>query len=140
LVVAGEKPTTVERNAINALGLSARVHFCSPNDRQLAYIYSRAACFVFPSLAEGFGITTLEAMSVGCPVALSRTPIFQEVGSDAALYFDPHSPNELAERVLEAGRPADRGIHSAKSLARVREFTPTRTLPLLVAAWRSLLS
>lgn len=138
LVVAGDAPDADERAALQAMGLAGRTHFISPNDRELAYVYGRAACFVFPSLAEGFGITTLEAMSAGCPVVLSRTPIFEEVGADAALYFDPHDPQELAARVLEASHPNDRPMRSALSLQRALEFTPQQTLPKLVAAWRGL--
>ena len=39
---------------------------------ELASLYRRAACLVFPSLYEGFGQPPLEAMASGCPVAASN--------------------------------------------------------------------
>jgi glycosyltransferase involved in cell wall biosynthesis len=140
LVVAGDRPNESELNAIAALGLAGKVHFIRPNDRELAYVYGQAACFIYPSLAEGFGITTLEAMTMGSPPVLSRIPIFQEVGADAALYFDPHNDAELAERVLEASHTPDRAQRAAAARARAAEFTPQVTLPRLAAAWRSLVA
>lgn len=59
------------------------------SDGELASLYKHAACFVFPSLYEGFGIPPLEAMARGCPVVASRAASIPEVCGDAAVYFDP---------------------------------------------------
>ncbi|HXE58506.1 MAG TPA: glycosyltransferase family 1 protein [Gemmatimonadales bacterium] len=66
------------------------------SDAQLRALYEHAACFVFPSLYEGFGLPPLEAMACGCPTIVSRTSSLPEVCGDAALYCDPHSPADLA--------------------------------------------
>lgn len=68
-------------------------------EEELVALYSQAQVFVFPSLSEGFGIPMLEAMACGCPVAASDRAALPEVGSDAALYFDPVSPVDMAEKV-----------------------------------------
>jgi glycosyltransferase involved in cell wall biosynthesis len=70
-------------------------------DRQLKALYQSATCFVFPSFYEGFGIPPLEAMSCGCPVLASTAPALREVCGEAALYFDPRDPKELASRLNE---------------------------------------
>jgi glycosyltransferase involved in cell wall biosynthesis len=71
------------------------------SDGELKALYEHAACFVFPSFYEGFGIPPLEAMASGCAVLASTAPAVREVCGDAALYFDPHQPAELAERLRE---------------------------------------
>jgi len=69
---------------------------------ELAALYRRAACLVFPSLYEGFGAPPLEAMACGCPVAASRAGSMPEVCGDAAVLFDPEDPHAIAAGVLEA--------------------------------------
>jgi glycosyltransferase involved in cell wall biosynthesis len=67
-------------------------------------IYATSRALVFPSLFEGFGIPLVEAMRTGCPVVSSTAASLPEVGGDAALYFDPRRPDELADRILEVAR------------------------------------
>lgn len=70
-------------------------------DSELAYAYSKALCFVFPSLYEGFGIPTLEAFGCGCPVVLSNTSSMPEVGGDAAVYFDPSDEKDMTCKIRQ---------------------------------------
>ncbi|GAA1348368.1 glycosyltransferase family 1 protein [Falsarthrobacter nasiphocae] len=51
---------------------------------------------VTASRAEGFGLSLVEAMSVGVPIAVSDIPIFREVAGEAAVYFDPTDPAAVA--------------------------------------------
>lgn len=64
-------------------------HLGYVSDAELASLYQKAACFVFPSLYEGFGIPPLEAMAHGCPVVAANAASIPEVCGDAAVYFDP---------------------------------------------------
>ena len=68
-------------------------------DGELKALYQNAAALVFPSLYEGFGLPLLEAMACGCPVLCSDIPSSREVCADAALYFDPRSTDELADKM-----------------------------------------
>ena len=63
------------------------------------YIYSRAEIFVFPSYLETFGHPSLEAMISGVPVAAAGTGVMKEILGDAALYFDPGSPEDMADKM-----------------------------------------
>jgi glycosyltransferase involved in cell wall biosynthesis len=62
----------------------------------LPALYKKALLFVYPSLYEGFGLPVLEAMNQGTPVITSKTSSLPEVGSDAVLYCDPKSVDDLA--------------------------------------------
>ncbi|HEU0305160.1 MAG TPA: glycosyltransferase family 1 protein [Gaiellaceae bacterium] len=79
---------------------------------ELVELYRTAACLVFPSLYEGFGLPPLEAMACGCPVAVSNATSLPEVCGDAAEYFDPFSAEEIAAAVMRAldGHLVDRGL------------------------------
>ena len=68
-------------------------------DAELRALYEGAACFVYPSRYEGFGLPPLEAMACGCPVIVSGSASLPEVCGDAALYVDPDDPEELAAAI-----------------------------------------
>lgn len=70
------------------------------SDAELRALYSAAACFVFPSFYEGFGLPAGEAMVCGCPVVAADIPPLREVCGAAALYADPHRPQDIAREVL----------------------------------------
>lgn len=89
-----------ERAAVTELGFSDNeiVHV-SGNDDHLQQYYRRAAALVYPSLYEGFGLPPLEAMSNDCVVICSAAGSIPEVVGDAGAYFDPTSPEDIAETV-----------------------------------------
>ncbi len=72
------------------------------SDAQKAWAYAHCAGFIFPSLAEGFGLPPVEAMNFGKPVFLSRRTCLPEIGGDAADYFDDFDPAAM-KRVVEQG-------------------------------------
>jgi glycosyltransferase involved in cell wall biosynthesis len=59
----------------------------------------RATALVTLSKAEGYGLPLVEAMSLGTPVVASDTPIFREVGGNAASYVDADSAGSFADAV-----------------------------------------
>ncbi|MCA9327870.1 glycosyltransferase family 4 protein, partial [Candidatus Saccharibacteria bacterium] len=68
-------------------------------DAQLAWFYNHCAAYVFPSFMEGFGLPALEAMKHGAPVVSSSATCLPEVLGDAAIYFDPSQPSEMADQI-----------------------------------------
>lgn len=69
------------------------------SDEDLPSLYKNAACFVLPSLYEGFGLPVLEAMSYGCPVVTSNVSSLPEVGGDAVFYINPESVEDIANGI-----------------------------------------
>jgi glycosyltransferase involved in cell wall biosynthesis len=95
-----------ERSVFGSLGLNHdHVLHLSGGDDRLSRVYRDAAIFIYPSLYEGFGIPLLEAMSLGCPIACSRTSSIPEVAGAAGEYFDPvdvESIQQAIEHVLQS--------------------------------------
>ena len=91
------------------------------SDEQLVALYRTASALVFPSLYEGFGQPPVEAMACGCPVAASNVTALPEVCGDAARYFDPTSPESIAETVLAV--LAEPEVLVARGLERAKGFT-----------------
>jgi len=83
-------------------GLANRIELLGAvSDAELARLYSTAACAVFPSVLEGFGIGPAEALRAGCPAAVSSIPAHLEVSGDGAVHFAPDSPDDFARAVME---------------------------------------
>ena len=104
---------------------------------RLAELYQSAELVVMPSLAESFGLPVLEAMACGAAVIAAGIPALREVGSDAALYFEPQSAIHLAARMQEVlhDRPLRQRLRQA-GLAHAERFTWRRTAERTTAALR----
>ena len=89
-----------------------KIHLTGYASRETAReLYRAAEAFVYPSLAEGFGLPVLEALASGVPVVASTDPALVEVAGDAALYAPARDVAELArqiERALEETSTRDR--------------------------------
>ena len=86
------------RPLIERLGLApALVVERFVEEATLRALYRGAVALVLPSFAEGFGLPVVEAMACGAAVVISRTGALPEVAGEAALYVDPHDPEDLAQ-------------------------------------------
>ncbi len=105
LVVIAERDQAVNREKIEKWfarfpHLQSKIQFLGHVPAEhLAVFYRRASAFVLPSFYEGFGLPPLEAMSSGCPTIVSECASLPEVCGDAAIYIDPHSPDDIARAI-----------------------------------------
>lgn len=101
LVCAGGGKFSGEENSLlSKLGILEKVkQVAFKKDEELAYIYKNALVYVLPSLYEGFGMTALEAFSMGCPVVASNTSCVPEVCGKAAVYIDPKNAKSIKNGV-----------------------------------------
>jgi glycosyltransferase involved in cell wall biosynthesis len=103
LLVLPGYPTAHEQELrvhARALGIESDVRLLGwVSGAELEALYGAATCFVFPSLAEGFGLPVLEAMARGVPVACSARGALAEVAGDAALLFNPLEESEIAQAI-----------------------------------------
>lgn len=71
-------------------------------DHDLLSLYHLAKLFVFPSLAEGYGLPVLEAMACGLPAICSNITSIPEVRGRADALFDPRCPDSMAALMQRA--------------------------------------
>lgn len=84
-------------------GVEKRVVFTGPvSEAEKRWYYQHCEAFVFPSLAEGFGLPVIEAMFFGKPVFLSNCTSLPEIGGEVAFYFDSFEP-EAMQWALSSG-------------------------------------
>ena len=95
-----------------------------------------AALLVHPSLYEGYGLVIVEAMARGVPVAAARAGALPETGGDAALYFDPLDPGEMAGAIERALADSDLG---ARGRARAAALSWEAAAAATAAVYRELL-
>jgi glycosyltransferase involved in cell wall biosynthesis len=60
---------------------------------------AKSDLFIFASGCESFGITLLEGMSIGLPIACSRRSSLPETLQDGGVYFDPENVNSIVETI-----------------------------------------
>ncbi len=129
-----------DKQRYEKLAPAGSIEFCNGvTDEEYHDALSRATALITASFEEGFGIPVIESLAMGTPVACSDIPVFREVAGPGAVFFDPHSPDDIALKILSLesdglweqlsaaapghaanytwGRSAERLLELARSLA-----------------------
>jgi glycosyltransferase involved in cell wall biosynthesis len=119
--MAGSEPMRIAQ----ALGVSDKVHLAGHvGDAELDALYRQARFVLVPSLAEGFGLTALEAMARGTPVICSTGGSLPEVVGDAALLHEPTDVAQLASHITNLWNDeALRRDYAQRGQQRASQFT-----------------
>lgn len=106
LIIAGRIDTAYKQIIDSAAafhGVAERVKIIGTvSDQEKSWYYQHCEAFLFPSLAEGFGIPPIEAMRFGKPVFLSDSTSLPEIGGSVAYYFNNFDPDDM-RRVYQQG-------------------------------------
>jgi len=123
IAIAGSDNTRIFSRSSNSS--SARTKYLGyMKEGELRALYENAACFIHPSLYEGFGLTPIEAMTCGCPVITSNVASLPEVCGDAALYCYPLNPEDIAAKLEQLmGDVSLQNDLRSKGFERVKLFT-----------------
>ena len=141
LVVAGPPMKRREATELGWRDDASVTLLCGVDDALLKSLYQNCRAFLFPSMAEGFGLPSLEAMSAGAPVMVSDLPVMREVVDTCGYYFDPTDIGMVAELIKAAiedtlpGR--DQIVASGKD--RAATFTWQATAEKTAAVYRHLI-
>lgn len=104
--------------------VSERVIFTGPvSESEKKWFLTNCTAFVFPSIAEGFGLPVIEAMHFGKPVILSTHTSLPEIGGDCAYYFKSFDPDDMRETLQKSLEDFEHKQPATKVMERAREFS-----------------
>lgn len=102
LVLVGKRDYFFKRieKQIEKLNIETNVVFFeNASDSDLHFLYFNAQATIVPSFSEGFSLTAVEAMSLGCPVIASDIPVHREICGSAAIYCNPNDVNDIKQKI-----------------------------------------
>lgn len=117
--------TIQEKEQICKVDLERNIKYIPINsDADIIKLYKNATVLVYPSLYEGFGLPLVEAFNCGTPCITAKGSCLEEVGGEAAIYFDPLNPVDIANKVITAiENPNLRNDLITKGYQRAKLFT-----------------
>ena len=99
LIIVGQGDESYKNKLLNIDRTDRIDILCNISDFKLSELYRNSFAFIYPTLAEGFGMPLIEAMESGTPTVCSNTTSLIEVGGDATLYIDPLNINTITEKM-----------------------------------------
>ncbi len=97
--IAGEKVHLTQVDGVKDPPNLFYLGYVTDSEMKTLMLYCKA--FIHPAKYEGFGITPMEAMSVGAPIILSNATCLPEVYGDTVRYIDPDNPNVDVDKLLQ---------------------------------------
>jgi glycosyltransferase involved in cell wall biosynthesis len=109
-------------------------------DATRKWLYQHCDAFLFPSLAEGFGLPVIEAMSCGKPVFMANATSLPEVGGPLGFYWESFHADDMA-RVFRDGMSVCLldPDYSTKLQAHARQFSWERAAAGYISLYEEVL-
>lgn len=128
------------RARADACGLGDSVGFTGQVDDVSAVLRALDVTVHASTEPEPFGLVIAEAMACGRPIVVSRAGGAAEIAQAGALFHQPGNSAELAERVSELARDADRRAALGRDgrAAALRLFSRTRLRERLIPIYETL--
>jgi len=106
------------------------------DDAALQWLYENCYAFAFPSLAEGFGMPVIEAMSCGAAVLCSDSTALSEVADQAAFFCNPTEIDSIAAgiRTLESDTSVRQNLRE-RGRIRAASFSWSNTARIVLSAY-----
>ncbi len=103
LVLIGKGPLLIEvKQLVTKLNIVEKVEFINEiEEPEKVSLMHSADCFVFPTLAEGFGLVMIEAMTTCRYVIASDLDVLKEVSNNQIIYFKTNDRLDLLKKMLE---------------------------------------
>lgn len=100
-----------------------RVKVIGPvSDIDKSWYLKNCEAFLFPSIAEGFGIPPIEAMRFGKPTFLSNSTSLPEIGGTSAYYFNSYDPSDMQKTFLDGMNDYNNRQPSAEIIRHAQQF------------------
>ncbi len=105
-------------------GVEERVHVIGEiSEAEKDWYYRNCSAFAFPSIAEGFGLPLIEAMSYGKPTFISRHTSLPEIGRDYSFYFDYSFDRDKMREEFKGGMQEFAGRDTQAQIAYARSYS-----------------
>ena len=109
------------------------------SDEDRAWYYQNCEAFVFPSVAEGFGLPVIEAMNFGKPVFLSTHTSLPEIGGDKAYYFDSFEGEQMQQVFSKGMEDFEKRGRAAEMITYAERFNWNNTALEYLSVYRECL-
>lgn len=144
LVIAGPRDSRFSGTDETIVGLGVGASIRRPGSvsaSELARLYQSSVIFLFPSLAEGFGLPPLEAMTEGLPVICSNASSLPEVTGDAAISLSGEDVEAWSCAIRDLVKSKDlRAELREKSLKQAAKFSWRRTAEQTLSVYEDVLA
>lgn len=139
VLTGGGKLGVSDLEFIHRLSLQNKIKHINVTDEELNFLYQHSLAFIYPSLHEGFGLPILEAFKANCPVLLSDTECFREIGADAAAYFHPYQKDNLISIIERTINDTSfRRDLIVKGQERLKDFPLNKSIEETIAVYKDL--
>jgi glycosyltransferase involved in cell wall biosynthesis len=139
-LVSQEPLTSSEARILRQANIT--IDFLSNIDEcALSTLYRTSDFLLHSSIYEGFGITVLEAMRLGCPVLAVDNPAVREVAGDTIWYSDGGKPEDISLALYSLlSTNVDLSSKRTSALSRSHLFSWSKSALLLERFYASLIS